>query len=313
MKFPKKLKKGACIGLVACSSFISKERLEACIAFLKERGYRLKVADNITSNKAGYMAGEETVRAQWLNRMFADPEVEAIFCVRGGDGSNRMITRVDLDIVQANPKIFVGYSDTTTMLNLFADRCGLVTFHGPMVSSNMVDAYDDDTRISFEEALTAEIEYQYHEPDAHPMVIAQEGCGKVMAPLAGGNLELIGTSIGTPYEVETDGKILFIEEVHGHIGNLDRTVFQLRDAGKFDKVKGVLLGQFTDMIIDEADYGPERVIMDAIRSCGRPDADQVPVITNIQSGHGQPMITLPIGAMCEMDTKNRTIRFRVDR
>lgn len=313
MKFPKKLEKGACIGLVACSSFISEERLAACITFLKEKGYQLKVADNITANKAGYMAGEETVRAQWLNRMFADPDVDAIFCVRGGDGSNRMISGVDLDVVRANPKIFVGYSDTTTMLNLFASQCGLVTFHGPMVSSNMVDAYDDDTRIAFEEALTAEEEYWYHEPEAHPLVIAQEGCGKVSAPLAGGNLELIGTSIGTPYEVDTDGKILFIEEVHGHIGNLDRTVFQLRDAGKFDKVKGVLLGQFTDMEIDETDYGPERVIMDAIRSSGRPDADQVPVITNIQSGHGRPMITLPIGAMCEMDTRNRTIRFQVER
>lgn len=313
MKFPKKLDKGACIGLVACSSFISKERLEACIAFLKERGYRLKVADNITSNKAGYMAGEETVRAEWLNKMFADPEVDAIFCIRGGDGSNRMITGVDLDIVRANPKIFVGYSDITTLLNLFAKECSLVTFHGPMVSSNMVDHYDEETRIAFEEALQADGEYLYREPAGHPLVVEQAGCGIAAAPLAGGNIELIGTSIGTSYEVDTDGKILFMEEVHGHIGNLDRTVFQMRDAGKFDHVKGVLLGQFTDMRIDEADYGPERVIMDAIRSSGRPDADKVPVMSAVQSGHGQPMITLPIGAMCEMNTIDRTIKFGVVR
>ena len=310
MIYPKKLEKGDCIGLVACSSFISEERFLACVEFLEKRGYRVKSADNITSNKAGYMAGEEAVRSRWLNRMFSDPEVDAIFCVRGGDGSNRMITGVDLDLVRANPKIFVGYSDITTLLNLFAEKCGLITFHGPMVSSNMVDMYDDETKVSFEEMLSGPGQYDYRVPKDHPLVVEQKGTGFAAAPLAGGNLELIATSIGTSYEVQTDGKILFLEEVHGHIGNMDRTVFQLRDAGKLDRVKGVLLGQFTDMRIDEPDYGPERVIMDAIRSTNRPDADQVPVLSNVQSGHGQPMLTLPIGAMCEMDTERKTIRFR---
>lgn len=313
MKFPQKIEKGACIGLVACSSFISEERLKECLDFLKKEGFRVKAADNITSDKAGYMAGEESIRADRLNRMFADPEVEAIFCVRGGDGSNRMISCVDLETVRKNPKPFVGYSDTTTMLNLFASACGLVTFHGPMVSSNMVDHYDEETRAAFEELLKADEIYCYREPKGHPMVVEQEGWGKAIAPLAGGNLELVATSIGTAYEVETDDRILFLEEVHGHIGNFDRTVYQLRDAGKLNKVKGILLGQFTDMDIDRPDYGPERVVMDALRSCGRPDAGEVPVISGVQSGHGFPMIALPIGAVCEMDTINRKIAFRVER
>lgn len=313
MKFPSKLPKNACIGLVACSSFISEERLKKCVDFMKKEGFRVKIADNITSDKAGYMAGEESVRAAWLNRMFSDPEVDGIFCVRGGDGSNRMIQGVNLDIVRQNPKPFVGYSDTTTMLNLFADACGLVTFHGPMVSSNMVDHYDGETRAAFEKLLTADTIYDYNEPEDHPMYVEQDGCGRVVAPLAGGNLELIATSIGTPYEVQTDGKILFLEEVHGHIGNFDRTVFQLRDAGKLDNVRGILLGQFTDMDIDRPDYGPERVVMDALRSSGRPDADQVPVISGIQSGHGFPMIALPIGAVCEMNTVSKKICFYVER
>ncbi len=313
MKFPSKLPKNACIGLVACSSFVSEERLKECMDFLRKEGFRIKAADNITSDKAGYMAGEEDIRADWLNRMFSDPEVDGIFCVRGGDGSNRMIQGINLDIVRQNPKPFVGYSDTTTMLNLFADKCGLVTFHGPMVSSNMVDHYDGETRAAFEDLLTADTEYDYTEPAGHPMYVEQEGCGKAKAPLAGGNLELVATSIGTPYEVQTDDKILFLEEVHGHIGNFDRTAFQLRDAGKLDRVKGILLGQFTDMDIDRPDYGPERVIMDALRSCGRPDAEQVPVISRVQSGHGFPMIALPIGAVCEMDTRNRRISFEVKR
>lgn len=312
-KFPKKLNECKCIGLVATSSAISEKRLAACIDLLENQGYRLKVSDNITQNKGGYMAGEESRRAMWLNKMFADPEVDAIFCVRGGDGSNRMIMDVDLDVVRKNPKIFVGYSDVTSLLNTFVEKCGLVTFHGPMVSSNMLDMYDDETRISFESALNAENEYLYAEPAQFPLVVMQEGCGLAKAPLAGGNLELMATSIGTPYEIDTDGKILFIEEVHGHIGNLDRTVYQLRNAGKFDHVKGVLLGQFTDMRIDMPDYTPEDVVLEALLSSGRPDAAAVPVMRDVQSGHGQPMLTLPIGAVCEMNTKSRSIRFGVER
>lgn len=313
MKFPKKLKDCSCIGLVACSSPVSEERLRACIDVLQKQGYKVKYADNITVNKGGYMAGEGDMRAMWLNRMFADPEVDAIFCVRGGDGSNRMIQGVDLDMVRANPKIFVGYSDITTLLNRFGKECGLVTFHGPMVSSNMVDMYDEETRAAFEDALNADEEYWYREPKGLPLVVDQKGRGFARARLAGGNLELVGTSIGTPYEVDTDGKILFLEEVHGHIGNLDRTVHQLRDAGKLDQVEGILLGQFTDMEIDMPEYQPEDVVMEALLSSGRKDADQVPVMRHVQSGHGQPMITLPVGAVCEMDTEKRTIRFLIER
>lgn len=313
MKFPKKLKDCRCIGLVACSTFISEERLQACVDFLQARGYRVKCADNITVNKGGYMAGEAEVRAEQLNKMFADTDVDAIFCVRGGDGGNRIIRDVDLKIVRENPKIFVGYSDVTSLLNLFTQECDLVTFHGPMVSSNMVDLYDAETEAAFKAALNAEAEYCYSAPNGLPLRVEQEGCGVVCAPLAGGNLDLMSTSIGTPYEIDTDGKILLIEEVHGHIGDLDRTVHQLRNAGKLNKVKGILLGQFTDLRLDLPDYTPEVVIMEALLSSDRPDADKVPVFSQVQSGHGQPMITLPIGAMCEIDTKAKSIRFFAER
>lgn len=313
MKFPKKLKDCRCIGLVACSTFISEDRLKDCVTILEKQGYRIKCADNITVNKGGYMAGEAERRAWWLNHMFADPEVDAIFCVRGGDGGNRIIRDVDLDIVRANPKIFVGYSDVTSLLNIFAQECGLVTFHGPMVSSNMVDLYDDETKTAFEDALNAEGEYFYHEPKGLPIVVAQKGCGFASGRLAGGNLDLMSTSIGTPYEIDTDGKILLIEEVHGHIGNLDRSVHQLRNAGKLDHIKGILLGQFTDMRIDMPEYGPEEVILEALKSSGHENPEQVPVFRNVQSGHGQPMITLPIGAMCEMDSENGSLKFIVER
>ena len=313
-KFPHKIKQGDCIGLVACSSAISNERLDSCINVIKGLGYQVKVADNITASKGGYMAGDEEIRAEWLNKMFEDKLVDAIFCVRGGDGSNRMISKVNLDIVKNNPKIFVGYSDITQLLNLFNRECELVTFHGPMVSSNMVDDYDEETEAAFKNALNADCEYSYIEPYGKPIEIVQDGCGEVSGQLVGGNLELICTSIGTPYEIDTDGKILFIEEIRGHIGNTDRKLYQLRDCGKLDKVTGIIIGQFTDFRIDmPGEYEIENVVMEALLSSNRVDAKSVPVMSNIQSGHGKPMITLPIGAMCRIDTKNKTIKFDVER
>lgn len=229
-KFPHKIKQGDCIGLVACSSAISNERLDSCINVIKGLGYQVKVADNITSSKGGYMAG------------------------------------------------------------------------------------DEETEAAFKNALNADCEYSYIEPYGKPIEIMQDGCGEVSGQLVGGNLELICTSIGTPYEIDTDGKILFIEEIRGHIGNTGRKLYQLRDCGKLDKVAGIIIGQFTDFRIDmPGEYEIENVVMEALLSSNRVDAKSVPVMSNIQSGHGKPMITLPIGATCRIDTKNKTIKFDVER
>lgn len=139
MKFPKKLTPGATIGLVATSSCTTPEKVEKCIAKLEELGYKVKPAANLTTNYGGYMADTGKVRADELNKMFADPEVDAIFCMRGGDGSSRIMEYLDYDMIKANPKIFVGYSDVTNLHLALTEKCGLVTFHGPMVASNMID------------------------------------------------------------------------------------------------------------------------------------------------------------------------------
>ena len=159
MRYPKKLEKGATIGIICPSSPISAEREVQCVSVLEEMGFKVKKADNLTKNYAGYMAGTGEERAAWINKMFADKEVDAVFCVRGGDGGSRVIRHLDLDIIRSNPKIFVGYSDVTCLHMLFNQKCDLVTFHGPMVSSNMVDAFDDDTKNAFFDALTAEGTY----------------------------------------------------------------------------------------------------------------------------------------------------------
>lgn len=305
MHYPDKLKKGAVIGLVSPSSAISEEREEQCRNVVESLGFKTKMSDNITLSKGGFMAGDEKIRAQWINKMFADPEVGAIFCIRGGDGANRIIEHIDLDVVKNNKKPFVGYSDITSLHLLFNQKCDLVTFHGPMVSSNMVDNFDDESRNAFFEALNADDEYAYKAPANFNIGVARNG--KASGVMIGGNLTVMCASLGTSIEIETKDKIIFIEEVGEHIGSLDRHIYQLRNAGKLDSASGIILGQFTNCKVEEEGYTIVQSVMDATEGLG------IPIMYNIQSGHGFPMINLPMGAECVMNTADKSIIFKVKR
>jgi len=327
MIYPKKLKKGDTVGLVCLSSPVTKERQAKCIAAIEGMGYKVKYADNLTANYGGYMAGSGKVRGEWLNRMFADPSVDAVFCIRGGDGSSRVTEYADLDIVRANPKIFAGYSDITSFHLLFNQKCDLVTFHGPMVSSNMVDDFDAETAASFFQYVSEDSDdedkemingipseapesgraqavhkYIFKNPEGFPVKVLKEGLAEGI--LTGGNLTLLCSSVGTSCEVETDGKILFIEEVGEYVDRLERLVWHLRNCGKFKACRGILLGQFTDCgnrYMPDYDY--VRCFEDALEGI------DIPVMYHLQSGHGKPMMTLPLGAVCRMDTAKKSVEF----
>ena len=150
MKFPKKLNKGDTVGLVCPSSAVSSERVQQCADTIKKLGYIPKLSENLDWSYKGLMAGKGKDRAELLNNMFADPEVDAIFCVRGGDGSSRIMEYLDYDIIRKNPKIFVGYSDITNLHIGLTQNCDFVTFHGPMVSSNMGKEYPVHLRLTLQ-------------------------------------------------------------------------------------------------------------------------------------------------------------------
>ncbi|QHI71507.1 S66 peptidase family protein [Aminipila terrae] len=302
MKYPEKLAPGATIGLVCTSSAISREREAQCTEAIRQLGYKVKTADNLSQNLAGYMAGDGETRATWINCMFADPEVDAIFCIRGGDGGSRTIEYLDLKTIKANPKIFVGYSDVTSFHLIFNQICGFVTFHGPMVSSNMVDSFDDESRASLFQALNADAPYEFKNPDGYDLKVLQEGEGE--GTLVGGNFALLGASMGTPYEVNTKGKILFIEEIGETMSRIDRLVYQLKNSCKLKECAGILLGQFTRCPNkDMPEYTELNIFKDALADLN------IPVMYNIQAGHGQPNMTLPLGAHCIISTKTKTICF----
>lgn len=302
MIYPKKLQKGATIGLVCPSSPVSVQRREQCISALENLGYKVKAAANLTENHGGYMAGSGKIRGQWINKMFSDPEVDAVFCVRGGDGGSRCMEYIDLDVIRKNPKIFLGYSDVTSLHLYFNQNAGLVTFHGPMVSSNIVDAFDEETARALFDALNGEGDYVFINPPDIPVRVMKEG--RATGPLTGGNLSLLSAAMGTPYEMDARGKIIFIEEVDEPVTKIEKWCYQLRNAGKFKDCKGVLLGQLTDI---SNEFMPEYTALDCI---GEILADyDIPVMYDLQSGHGRPMITLPLGALCTMDTASGYIGF----
>lgn len=305
MLYPKKLKKGDTIGLVCPSSKISSERVEECIKVIESMEFKTKVADNLTDNYAGYMAGDGKVRGLWINRMFEDSEVDGIFCIRGGDGSSRIMKYLDYDMIKSNPKVFVGYSDITNMLLAFPDKCGFVTFHGPMVSSNMI-GFDEESKDSFFKAISADEDYYFENPQGFDIRVLKDGKGT--GRLTGGNLSLLSASIGTDFALSGEDKIIFIEEVSEPLSKIDKWMFHLRNAGVFDKCNGVMLGQFTNVHNEDmAEFDAFCSVRDAL------DGLDIPVLYNVQAGHGTKNMTLPMGALCTIDSENRSIKFKVER
>jgi len=306
MKYPNKLQQGGTVGLVCPSSSVSTERVQECADTIKKMGFVPKLSDNLDRSYKGLMAGTGQERADLLNAMFADPDVDAIFCVRGGDGSSRIMEYLDYDLIRKNPKIFVGYSDITNLHLAITQNCDFVTFHGPMVSSNMVNNFDDETKNSFFNAINADADYEFHNPKGFEIGVLSEG--KASGKLIGGNLSLLSASVGTPYQMDTNGNIIFIEEVDEPTSKIEKWMYHLRNAGLLEKASGIVLGQFTDMSINcDEDFDAVSCIADVCGDLG------IPIMYNIQSGHGFPMMTLPMGADCGIDTANGTIKIKVER
>lgn len=302
MRFPKKLKYGDTIGIIAPSSPVSLEKLNQCQKVLEDMGYKVKIGKSAYESVCGYMAGSAQLRAEDINSMFADKNIDAIFCIRGGYSSCTVMEYLNYDIIKNNPKIFVGYSDITSYNIAFNQKCDFVTYHGPMVSSNMISQYDDFTKKSFEDALNMDEELELKNPVGEEFKVLVEGYAK--GRITGGNMTLINPSIGTDYEIDTKGKILFLEEVEESVPKIEKMLYQLKYSGKFDDCAGVLIGDFSDCnnTYDES-YNVDCLMKDFFKDFKKP------VMSNIKSGHCSPMSTIILGAVCTIDTEKKTIKF----
>ena len=297
MIYGKKLKFGDTIGFVAPSGAVRTEgTIERAVRETERMGFRVKLGES-AGQKYGYLSGTDEIRARDLNNMFADDAVDAIVCLRGGYGAMRILDMLDYDMIAKHPKVFVGFSDITALHIAFLEKCKMVTFHGPMAAANWSSSpLDDFSRESMYRALMQSAPVgELANPPEYPMKTIRGGCADGL--LVGGNLMLIASSLGTPWELDTRGRIIFIEEIGERTYCVDRMLTQLRLAGKFRDCAGVVFGDFADCPVEYPEFGLslEEIIRDVVAPCGKP------VMMGLRCGHCTPKLTLPFGVQCHMD------------
>lgn len=305
MRKPAALREGDVVGIVAPAS----PPAEAGLIFsgaqrLKDMGLRVRFGRHVTARR-GYLAGGDAERAADLLEMFADPEVRAVFCVRGGYGSSRLYRHLDFDLIRRNPKIIVGCSDITSLLLAINAAAGLIVFHGPMVAGELAAGTSAPSLAWLRRALfeAAPLGPVIMPSDMPPPVTIRTGCAA--GTLIGGNLSLVVASLGTPFEPDTDGRILFLEEVGEAPYRIDRMLVHLRNAGVLANVAGVVIGECVrcaaGMNRDHAgppEAGQERlleVLDDVLGDLG------VPVLYGLPVGHGRHNLALPVGVEATLD------------
>ena len=281
-----------------------RSEVERGVAWWESQGYCVKLADGVFDND-DWVAGDAAGRARDLAALFADPEIDAVQCFRGGYGSAQLIPHLDFDAVAANPKPFVGFSDITALHTSIRQRTGLASFYGP----NLISVgHPDATELTHAQLLarlrgaTGEVP----RPPEDPYVRGIVG-GRVTAPLVGGCLWLLVQTMGTPWEFQAGGSILFFEDVNLHAWYLDGFLLQLLAAGKFDGIVGIVVGEMADCDFPERRSGFPRVksVEEVLEI--RLGGLGIPVLYGLPLGHGKHLATLPIGVTCTLDGDTRTL------
>ena len=311
MIFPEPLKKGDNVFLFCPSSpIIPEEDIEKCKKVIIDLGFNPVIGKSLYENYGGYMAGKAEIRIEDLHEAFSRKDIKGIFCVKGGYSASQLLDKIDYELIKNNPKVFVGYSDVTNLHIVFNQKCNLGTYHGPMVKSNMINDFNEYTKTSFFEAMEKN-ETKYEEPENMPLSILTEGntpSENISGVLTGGNMAIIVTTLGTQYEIDTKGKILFLEDVDEEIGSLNRMLTHLKYAGKFSDCKAVVFGNF---VVCKNTYTKENQHYELLELLKDFFADyDKPVIYGMESGHKKPyMFTLPLGAKCSINLQNKEILF----
>ena len=301
---PKRLRKGDLIGIISPASTISDpSRIQRGVAYLEGQGYRTVVGEHVLKTY-GYLAGTDEERIADLHAMFLNPEVKAVMCIRGGYGTPRLLSLVNYRLVARNPKIFVGYSDITSLQLALWKKCSLVTFQGPMVGVDMPEPLDAFTEGLLWRLLTSP-------KKAGPVLGTDEPvntvcAGKGTGILVGGNLAHLLASLGTPYLPSFKGALLFLEDIGEEPYRIDRMMSQLRHAGILRQAAGILGGKFTDCGPKDP-AKPSLSLDDIFRELAA--IIRTPFLSNLPFGHEAKKITMPIGIRAKMDAAKHTLEF----
>ena len=302
MKRPQALRRGDTVGIVAPASPVPREELEKGVALLEARGYRVAVGQNVLARHPSndYLAGTDAQRAADLNEMLTREDIQAVFCARGGYGAMRLFDLIAWDRIAPHPKIFVGYSDITSLHTALAQRCGWVTFHGPMIAA-----------ISKLKAKAAEVYWQLLENPqacgtlpAAPESMTTISGGQAEGELTGGCLCLLSRACGSAYTPDFRNKIVLIEDVDEPVYRADRDLMQLKNAGLLDQAAGFVIGNITGWQKQEADppgNTPRTLWQDYFGALGKP------VLADFPFGHEIDPLMIPLGVRARLDADARTL------
>lgn len=295
---PKALCIGDTIGIVAPAGCGDPELAAAGVSALEAYGFKVRQGLTV-GQKLGYLAGPDAERAAEVNAMFASPEIDGIICLRGGYGSMRLLDRLDYDIIRQHPKVFVGYSDITAMHLSIGQKTGLVTFHGPMVASDLGKGISPHTWDYLFRAVSKPepLGLVANPPGVVPPVFIAPGAAR--GPLTGGNLSLVTATLGTPYEIDARGKILCLEEVGEEPYRIDRMLTQLLLAGKLRDAAGIVFDVCAacEAEDDSPGFTLAEVLQDRLGSLRKP------VLCNLYFGHAAEKATLPLGIEAVLDSR----------
>ncbi|MFN0139358.1 MAG: LD-carboxypeptidase [Pyrinomonadaceae bacterium] len=305
---PKRLAAGETIGIIAPASGAEPEKFDAASAMLESMGYKTKVGKYARGDN-GIFSGTDKERLHDLMWAFTDKTIDAVWCIRGGDGAPRLLPDIDFDVIRRNPKIFVGYSDITSLHVAISNATGLVTFHGPGASST----FSDYTKPRVFDLLNgAATPYKIELADGNidkgkqaPLYKTETITkGKCRGRLIGGNLSLLSALAGTPYALrDLKGKILFIEDVNERPYRIDRMLTQLRQSADLKSLAGVALGIFDGCEPPAGRWSQtvQDVVRDRLGDLG------VPVVYGLSFGHIRDQCTFPVGIEAELDADAATL------
>jgi len=290
---PGRLNAGSRIGIVNPAYWLEPERLQRAVGVFENLGYEL-VLGKSTDLKENQYAGSAEDRAADIMAMFRDPSIDAIMCARGGYGGNRVLPLLDYDVIRENPKIFIGYSDITGFLASMAQQSGLVTFHGPMLTTfgEQTIQYNLDTLL---QVLSGQSDIRIVSNQACRARILKPGIAR--GPAWGGNLMLVISRLGTSDQIDTHGAILFLEEIDEKLYAFDRMMLHLKNSGSLDHINGLVIGEMLEIGDSKVPFGKsiDEIVLDVCN-----DLD-VPIVSNFPCGHGDYQATLPVSHRLELN------------
>lgn len=295
---PKPLQQGDSVAIIAPASPTDKNLIDKCVDSLNQLGLKVVVGESCLSEH-GFLSGTDDIRANDINCMFADKNIKGIFALRGGYGCARLLNLIDFKLIKKNPKIFVGYSDITALHIAINQKSKLITYHGPMISTELIKGLDEYSANYYKKFIfeNDKVEELFN-PEEDNLEIINNGISS--GQLIGGNLSLICSSLGTKYEINTKNKILFLEEVGEVPYKVDRMLTHLKQSGKLKDANGIILGDFTDCVApkDKKSLSLDDIFNEIILPLKKP------TIYNLACGHCLPTLTLPLGAKIRLDANN---------